>query len=348
MPHVLIAGCTGSGKSVCLNSIILSLLLTKTPEEVKLILVDPKMVELSTFKEIPHLMCPVVTDMKKAASVLEWAMTQMDQRYSYLAGAGVRHIRTYNQLGSEEIIKRFELEGASEEERAKIPFRMPYIIIIVDELADLMMVGAKDVEHCITRLAQKSRAVGIHIILATQRPSVDVITGLIKSNLPARISFQVSSKVDSRTILDQNGAEKLLGRGDMLYLPPTTAKLVRAQGTYVSDVEIRRIIDFLKERATQKFYHELVQIRGASAQSNAEKDDLYNEAVRIILETERGSVSLLQRRLEIGYSRAARLIDMMYEDGIVGEYKGSQAREVLLSLEEWEENTGNTGERDEA
>jgi len=344
MPHLLIAGCTGSGKSVCLNSIISSVLLTKTPDEVKLILIDPKMVELSTFKEIPHLMCPVVTDMKKATSVLEWAMGKMDQRYSFLARAGVRYIRSYNQLAPEEITKRFELENATEQEKAKIPFKMPYIIIIIDELADLMMVGPKEIEHYVTRLAQKSRAVGIHIVMATQRPSVDVITGLIKSNLPSRIAFQVSSKVDSRTILDQNGAEKLLGRGDMLYLPPASAKLVRAQGTYVSETEIRKLIDFLKERAVQKFFHELVQIRGQSEQSGSEKDELYDEAVRIILESQRGSVSLLQRRLEIGYTRAARLIDMMYEDGIVGEYKGSQAREVLMSLDEWEENAP---ERDE-
>jgi S-DNA-T family DNA segregation ATPase FtsK/SpoIIIE len=339
MPHLLIAGTTGSGKSVCLNAIISSLLLTRTPDEVKLILIDPKMVELATFKEIPHLICPVVTDMKKATSVLEWAMGKMDERYSYLARAGVRFIRSYNQLGESEIIKRLELESASDEEIARIPFKMPYIIIIVDELADLMMVGPKEIELFITRLAQKSRAVGIHMVLATQRPSVDVITGLIKSNLPSRIAFQVSSKVDSRTILDQNGAEKLLGSGDMLYLPPATAKLVRAQGTYVSEQEIRRLIDFLKERAVQKFFHELVQMRGSPDQENFEKDELYNDAVRIILETQRGSVSLLQRRLEIGYTRAARLIDMMYEDGIVGEYKGSQAREVLLSLEEWEETS---------
>jgi len=336
MPHLLIAGCTGSGKSVCLNSIILSVLLNRTPDEVRFLLVDPKMVELSTFKDIPHLICPVLTDMKKAASVLEWAVSKMDERYNLLARAGVRNIRTYNQIPKEELLRRLELEGAAEEEKAEVPLRMPYIIIVVDELADLMMVAAKDIEAYVTRLAQKSRAVGIHIVMATQRPSVDVITGLIKSNLPCRVSFQVSSKVDSRTILDQNGAEKLLGRGDMLFIPPGSARLIRAQGTFVSDEEIKKVIAYLTEHCPQVFSRELFQLRGTSQIRPGERDELYDEAVRIILETQRGSVSLLQRRLEIGYSRAARLIDMMYEEGIVGEYKGSQAREVLFTLEEWE------------
>ncbi|GAX59641.1 ATPase FtsK/SpoIIIE and related proteins [Candidatus Scalindua japonica] len=334
MPHLLVAGTTGSGKSVCLNSIILSMLLFQRPEELKLILIDPKMVEFSSFKDIPHLIAPVVTDMKKAAGILEWAVTKMDERYSLLARAGVRDLKSYNKLSDSEKRKRLDPEGDTG--LGDIPLFMPCMVIVVDELADLMMVASKEVEASIIRLAQKSRAVGIHLVVATQRPSVDVITGLIKSNLPSRISFHVFSKVDSRTILDQNGAEKLLGKGDMLFLPPGTSKLSRVQGVYVSDDEINRIVDFLKDMSKPEFSPELKVWQGSLKESNATKDELYEEAVRIILETQRGSVSLLQRRLEIGYSRAARLIDLMAEDSIVGEYKGSQAREVFVTLDEWE------------
>ncbi|HHT9130160.1 MAG TPA: DNA translocase FtsK 4TM domain-containing protein [Candidatus Brocadiaceae bacterium] len=334
MPHLLIAGTTGSGKSVCLNSIILSILFLRYPNEVQLLLVDPKMVEFSLFREIPHLISPVVTDMKKAAAVLEWAVNKMEERYALLASVGVKHINGYNRLGTSEIKKRLNPEGDANLE--DVPFYLPHIVIIVDELADLMMVASKEVEASVTRLSQKSRAVGIHLILATQRPSVDVITGLIKSNLPSRISFFVPSKVDSRTILDQNGAEKLLGSGDMLFLPPGTSKLVRVQGAYVSDEEVKDVVEYLKKHAAPQFSPELKCWKGTSDKQNSDKDYLYNEAVRIILETQRGSVSLLQRRLEIGYSRAAKLIDLMAEDGIVGEYKGSQAREVFLTLEEWD------------
>jgi S-DNA-T family DNA segregation ATPase FtsK/SpoIIIE len=334
MPHLLIAGTTGSGKSVCLNAVILSILLLRFPEDIQLLLVDPKMVEFSLFREIPHLISPVVTDMKKAAAVLEWAVNKMEERYALLASVGVKHINGYNKLGRDEIRRRLNPE--QDEDISDVPVHLPHIVIVVDELADLMMVASKEVESSVIRLSQKSRAVGIHLILATQRPSVDVITGLIKSNLPSRISFYVASKVDSRTILDQNGAEKLLGSGDMLFLPPGTSKLVRVQGAYVSDEEVRAIVDYLKGCAAPKFNPELKSWKGASDKENNAKDDLYNEAVRIILETQRGSVSLLQRRLEIGYSRAAKLIDMMAEDGIVGEYKGSQAREVFLTLEEWD------------
>ncbi|MCF6158529.1 MAG: DNA translocase FtsK [wastewater metagenome] len=334
MPHLLIAGTTGSGKSVCLNSIILSILFLRHPPDVQLLLVDPKMVEFSMFREIPHLISPVVTDMKKAAAVLEWAVNKMEERYALLASVGVKHINGYNKLGMDEIKNRLNPEGDAHLD--DIPFHLPHIVIVVDELADLMMVASKEVEGSVIRLSQKSRAVGIHLILATQRPSVNVITGLIKSNLPSRISFYVASKVDSRTILDQNGAEKLLGGGDMLFLPPGTSKLVRVQGAFVSDEEVRDVVAYLRKRAAPQFNPELKGWKGVSDTDNRAKDNLYNEAVRIILETQRGSVSLLQRRLEIGYSRAAKLIDMMAEDGIVGEYKGSQAREVFLTLEEWD------------
>ena len=335
MPHCLIAGATGSGKSVCINSLILSLLLTQRPDQLKLLLVDPKMVEFSAFQSLPHLMAPVLTDMKKATSVLEWATVKMDERYSILARAGARNITTFNNLGEDKIRERLEVDDDAVVD--DFPFFLPYIIIIIDELADLMMVSGKEVENSIIRLAQKSRAVGIHLIIATQRPSVDVITGLIKSNLPSRIALQVAQKVDSRTILDRNGAEKLLGKGDMLFLPPGSSKLIRAQGTFVSDEEIRRVVNALEEQAQPIFDHELVRQRSAPDKQPWERDELYVEAVRIVAESQRGSVSLLQRRLTIGYSRAARLVDMMAEMGLVGEYKGSQAREVYITPEEWED-----------
>lgn len=334
MPHLLIAGTTGSGKSVCLNSIILSILYLRHPVDVQLLLVDPKMVEFSLFREIPHLISPVVTDMKKAAAVLEWAVNKMEERYALLASVGVKHINGYNKLGVSEIRNRLNPDGDANLD--DVPLHLPHIVIVVDELADLMMVASKEVESSVIRLSQKSRAVGIHLILATQRPSVDVITGLIKSNLPSRISFYVASKVDSRTILDQNGAEKLLGSGDMLFSPPGTSKLVRVQGAYVSDEELKKVVVYLRKCAAPQFNPELKSWKGALGKGNNERDNLYHDAVRIVLETQRGSVSLLQRRLEIGYSRAAKLVDLMAEDGIVGEYKGSQAREVFLTLEDWE------------
>jgi S-DNA-T family DNA segregation ATPase FtsK/SpoIIIE len=338
MPHLLIAGATGSGKSVCMNSIIMTFLMTQSPEDVKLLLIDPKMVELSAFRDIPHLMSPVLTDMKKAAAVLEWATHKMDERYSLLANVGVRNIAGYNALGEKEIRKRLDAEP--DDDLEGVPFRMPYIVIIIDELADLMMVSAKDVENTITRLAQKSRAVGIHLIVATQRPSVDVVTGLIKANLPSRLAFQTASRIDARTILDRNGPEKLLGQGDMLFMPPGTAKLIRGQGTFTSDEEIKRVVGFLSERARPRFDQELMRPQTLIEGNAADLDPLYDEAVRIIVESQRGSVSLLQRKLGIGYSRASRLIDIMGNMGIVGDYKGSQAREVLLSLEEFEAQQG--------
>ena len=340
MPHLLIAGATGSGKSVCLNSIIVTTLMLHRPENVRLILVDPKMVDLGMFECIPHLLTPVVTDMKRAPYVLEWATKVMDERYDWLARAGVRHITQYNKLGEEVIAQRLGDDFDYDEE--EVPFHMPYIVIVVDELADMMMVASKEVEVSITRLAQKSRAVGIHIVLATQRPSVDVITGLIKSNLPTRISFQVTSKVDSRTILDRNGAEKLLGCGDLLFVPPGTSDLVRVQGTYVSDPEIKKVAEFVKRQGRPAYLMNVKQLgRDDDAPTDEySPDDLYDDACRVVLESRRGSVSLLQRKLEIGYTRSARLVDMMAVEGIVGGYKGSKAREVIMTLEEWEEQRG--------
>ncbi len=337
MPHMLIAGTTGSGKSVCMNSIIMSFLFTKKPDELKLVLVDPKMVEMAMFKNIPHLMCPVVTEMAKAAAILEWAVTKMDERYELLAEAGVRDIGGYNELGWDELKERMEPE--TEEEEARIPKKLPYMVFVIDELADLMMTN-KEVETSIVRIAQKARAVGIHLILATQRPQANVVTGLIKSNMPCRIAFKVASGMDSRIVLDQKGGELLLGHGDMLFLSPRSSKLTRAQGTLVDDSEIRKTVKFLKTISQQNFEPSLVQIKTGGAMGGeadvADRDPLFNQAVDIVIETQRGSVSLLQRRLTIGYSRASRLIEQIAAAGLIGEYKGSQAREVTITAEEWE------------
>jgi S-DNA-T family DNA segregation ATPase FtsK/SpoIIIE len=335
MPHCLIAGTTGSGKSVCINTIIMSIMYTQRPDYVKLILVDPKVVEMAPFKDIPHLMCPVINDTGRATSVLEWACEKMDERYEFLAEAGVRNIAGYNKLNREELIERFKPD--SPEEEAKIPKHLPYIVVIIDELADLMMTSGKEVEHAIVRLAQKARAIGIHLIVATQRPQATVVTGLIKSNMPSKIAFRMNSKMDSRIVLDQNGAEVLLGQGDMLYLPPGASKPIRSQGTYVDDREIKESVRLVRSMAEAQYEPELVQIRSKiGIDGEMEKDELFDDAVRIVLETKRGSVSLLQRRLTIGYSRASRLIEMMAAAGIVGDYKGSQAREAMLTVEEWE------------
>jgi S-DNA-T family DNA segregation ATPase FtsK/SpoIIIE len=335
MPHCLIAGTTGSGKSVCINTIIMSIMYLQRPDRVKLILVDPKVVEMAPFKDIPHLMCPVINDTGRATSVLEWACEKMDERYEFLAEAGVRNIKDYNLMTQEELIERFQ--PGSPEEEAKIPKHLPYIVIIIDELADLMMTSGKEVESFIVRLAQKSRAVGIHLILATQRPAATVVTGLIKSNMPTRISFRVQSRMDSRIVMDQNGAELLLGQGDMLFMPPGASKPIRSQGTYIDDKEIRDSVKLVKTLADAQYEPELVQIKSSiNANGEMEKDELFDDAVRIVLETKRGSVSLLQRRLTIGYSRASRLIEQMAQTGIVGDYKGSQAREAMLTLEEWD------------
>ncbi len=335
MPHLLIAGTTGSGKSVCLNAVIVSLLMMKRPDHVKMIIIDPKMVEMSQFKEIPHLMCPIVTDLARAEKILDWAVTKMEERYAILAEAGVKNISDYNRLGKREVYRR--LSPTSEAEKARIAARLPYVVIVIDELADLMMTSAKEVEHHLCRLAQKSRAVGIHIIVATQRPEAKVVTGLIKSNLPARICFRVASRLDSRIVLDQNGGEVLMGQGDLLFLPPGSHKLMRAQGTFLEDSEVRAVIDDLASRAKPEFHPELVRIKTVrSPDRNLLKDPLFDEAVRIIIESKRGSVSLLQRRLTIGYSRASRLVDQMADAGIVGDFKGSQARQVLITLDQWD------------
>ncbi len=333
MPHLLIAGTTGSGKSVCINSIIMSILMTRRPDEVKMILIDPKMVEMAIFDMIPHLMCPPVTDIKRSEQILSWATTKMDERYELLAEAQVRNIASYNKLGAEEIVSRFK--PSTPEEEAKIPKRLPHLVIVIDELADLMMTAGKEIEAYIVRLAQKSRAVGIHLVVATQRPQATVVTGLIKSNMPCRIGFRVASRMDSRIILDQNGAETLLGQGDMLFLKPGTSDLMRAQGGFVDDKEVRVVVKFLKEVAQPQFHPELMQLNRIDT-SAMTKDDLFDEAVRIVLETKRGSVSLLQRRLSIGYARASRIIELMAASGFLGEYKGSQAREVTMTVDEYE------------
>ncbi|MDB5289919.1 MAG: spoIIIE, partial [Phycisphaerales bacterium] len=319
----------------CINTIIMSVMYLQRPDVVKLILIDPKVVEMAPFKDIPHLMCPVINDTARATSVLEWACTKMDERYEFLAEAGVRNLKGYNSLTQEELVERFQ-PGTPEEE-AKIPKKLPYIVVIVDELADLMMTSGKEVESHIVRLAQKARAVGIHLILATQRPQATVVTGLIKANMPSKIAFRVSSKMDSRIVLDQNGAEVLLGQGDMLYLPPGASKPVRSQGTFIDDREIRDSVKIVKSLAEAQYEPELVQIKAAgSVDEEAAKDELFDQAVRVVLETKRGSVSLLQRRLTVGYSRASRLIEAMASAGILGSYKGSQAREVNITVEEWE------------
>ena len=344
MPHLLIAGRTGTGKSVCLNTLIVSMLMTRSPDQVKMLMIDPKMVELSPYSRIPHLMHPVITDMKKAEAVLGWAVGKMEERYQLLSAVGVRHIDSYNKLGREKILKKLGLDEGTEE-AATIPVSMPFIVIVADEMADMMMTSGKDVEGHIIRLAQKSRAVGIHLVLATQKPTVDVITGLIKSNLPARISFQVASRMDSRVVLDEMGADKLLGKGDMLYMAPETSCLLRAQGTYVSDDEVTKVIEFFADQEPQ-YDEELIALKAAPTATKGgkgasteprERDEVYEEAVEVVIREGRGSVSLLQRSLGVGYGRGARLIDWMAEDGIVGGYNGSQAREVVMSMDDWDE-----------
>ena len=339
MPHLLIAGTTGSGKSVCINTILASLLLTRSPHDVRLILVDPKMVELQAFSNVPHLMLPVVSDMRQATNVLLWAVEKMEGRYELFKNANVRDIKNYNALGEEKLRER--MGELFNEERT--PRHVPFIVIVIDEMADLMMTSKKEAELTITRLAQKSRAVGIHVIVATQRPSTDVITGVLKGNLPTRIAFQVASKIDSRVILDTMGAEKLLGQGDMLYTPPQSSQIRRVQGALIEDQEIGAIVEFVSKDSAAHFNQELVQTATGTAPagqtaSGADQDELFDEAVRVILKSRRGSASLLQRALGIGYTRASRLIDIMTAEGIVGEHKGSKAREVLMSLEDWEEN----------
>jgi len=313
MPHLLIAGATGSGKTVCLNGVITALLYNAAPEDLKFLMIDPKRVELAYFDNLPHLVAPVVKDAKKAAHALEWVTGEMDKRFDMFAAASVRNIEGYNAIQKSE----------------KLP-KLPYIIVVIDELHDLMLVAQQDVESIITRIAQLSRAVGIHMIIATQRPSVDVITGVIKANLPARISFKVASKVDSRTVIDMNGAEKLLGMGDMLFIEPGNPKPVRAQGSLVSDEEILRVTEFIKSQRKPDFVDDILKVDEKTQYKRFEKDEVYDEAVRLVIQTKQASVSMLQRRLGVGYTRAARLIDMMEDSGVVGSYQGSKPREILI------------------
>ena len=312
-----------------------------------MLMIDPKMVELSGYGRLPHLMHPVITDMKKAEAILGWAVEKMEERYSLLAKVGVRHINSYNDLGREEVLRRLEID--EDDGPTDVPDKLPFIVIVADEMADLMMTAGKDVEQHIIRLAQKSRAVGIHLILATQKPTVDVITGLIKSNLPARLSFQVASKTDSRVVLDENGADKLLGNGDMLFLWPGTSTLIRGQGTYLSDAEIDRVCDHCSSGGEQQFVGELMNLKvetegegggDLDVENMRKKDDLYESAIEVVVREGRGSLSLIQRCLGIGYGRAARLIDYMAEDGIVGQYNGSKSRDVLITMAQWQQMQG--------
>jgi S-DNA-T family DNA segregation ATPase FtsK/SpoIIIE len=332
MPHLLVAGATGSGKTVCIKTILASLLFTKTPEELQLVLVDPKMVELSILNDIPHLITPVVTDPKKAATALNWLISEMEERYRLFAQLRVRNIEVYNESVENGEIEMPEEEGV-ESSSMDLIRKLPYIVCVIDELADLMMLARNEVEDAIMRLAQLARAVGIHLIIATQRPSVNVLTGVIKANFPVRIAFQVSSKVDSRCILDEMGAERLIGKGDMLYLPPGTAAPTRIQGAFVSDREMNALISYLKSQAPPQYRDEIENFgRGGEAIEDfaSETDELLDDAVRVVLETGQASISMVQRRLRVGYTRAARLIDIMELKGIVGPHLGSKAREILV------------------
>jgi S-DNA-T family DNA segregation ATPase FtsK/SpoIIIE len=352
MPHLLIAGTTGSGKSVGINAMVLSLLYKSTAEHVRLIMIDPKMLELSVYEGIPHLLAPVVTDMKQAANALRWSVAEMERRYQLMSALGVRNIAGYNRKVKDadadgkpirDPIMMMRAANDPSIDQTTIPNleALPFVVVIIDELADLMMIVGKKVEELIARLAQKARASGIHLILATQRPSVDVITGLIKANIPTRIAFQVSARVDSRTILDQMGAESLLGHGDMLYLPPGTAIPTRVHGAFVSDQEVHRVVQALKKNAAPKYLdavlvgpsQPLLGISGeedeAGGSADTEQDPLYDEAVQIVVRERKASISYVQRRLKIGYNRSARLIEAMEAAGVVGPLQSNGAREVL-------------------
>ena len=344
MPHALVAGTTGSGKSVAINTMILSLLYRATPKEVRMIMIDPKMLELSVYEGIPHLLTPVVTDMKEASNALRWAVAEMERRYKLMSKMGVRNLAGFNQLINDADAKGesirdpfFVLERPLEEgEEFPVLTTLPSIVIVIDELADMMMIVGKKVEELIARLAQKARAAGIHLILATQRPSVDVLTGLIKANVPTRISFQVSSRIDSRTILDQGGAETLLGNGDMLFLPSGTSIPIRAHGAFVDDHEVHRVVEFLKETGPADYLDEITQERsdnsdgfGGLSDTDSETDALYDEAVQFVTETRKASISSVQRRFKVGYNRAARMIEDMEAAGVVSPAESNGSREVL-------------------
>ncbi len=335
MPHLLVAGATGAGKTVCVKTLLASLLCTRTPDELQLMLIDPKMVELSIFNDIPHLITPVVIDPKKAASALNWLIVEMEERYRLFAHLRVRNIEVYNQSVENGEIEMVGEEGEENADSVDAIRKLPYIVCVIDELADLMMLARAEVEDAIGRLAQLARAVGIHLIIATQRPSVDVLTGVIKANFPCRISFQVSSRVDSRCILDEIGAERLIGKGDMLYLPAGQSKPNRIQGAFVSDAEMNGLIAYLKTQAPPQYRDEIANFgknKDSMEEIGDQDDELFDDAIRVVLETGQASISMVQRRLRVGYTRAARLIDMMEMRGIVGPHSGSKAREILVTV----------------
>jgi len=335
MPHMLVAGATGAGKTVCTNTMITGLLMSKTPDELRLLLVDPKIVEFAMYNDLPHLVAPVITDPKKVALGLRWAINEMEKRYKLFAKVGVRNIEGYNHR--EVVTQEDMFDGGSDDaKKAQPPAKIPYIVIIIDELADLMLVDQAGIENNVARLAQLSRAVGIHMILSTQRPSVNVITGTIKANFPARIAFQVAQKTDSRTILDQAGAEKLLGKGDLLFVPPGANKMIRAQGAFTQDDEMKKVVDFVKAQAGPAFDVEIkekLEKKVIGSVDTGEDDEMLSQAIEIIRETRRASTSSLQRRLRIGYTRAARMIDILEERGMVGPPRGSDPREILIDLD---------------
>jgi S-DNA-T family DNA segregation ATPase FtsK/SpoIIIE len=335
MPHLLIAGSTGTGKSVSVNAMLSSILFRASPDDVRLIMIDPKRLELGMYEDIPHLLTPVVVDPKLASNALRWAVREMEERYKTLAAVGVRNIEQYNRNIKQALSEK---QGPIVDKHGNEVKALPFIVVLIDELADLMMVASNEVEESICRLAQMARAVGIHLILATQRPSVDVITGLIKANLPARISFRVSSKIDSRTILDGNGAEQLLGRGDMLYLPPASSRFVRLHGPYISEQESARLASFLRKQGKPTYDETITaEDKQTAGELEFEKDDLYDEAARIVVSSGQASISYLQRRLRIGFSRAARLVDMMEAEGLVSGGAGGKAREVLVKKDYFDE-----------
>ena len=347
IPHLLVAGATGTGKSISINAMILSMLFKASPQDVQFIMIDPKMLELTVYENLPHMIVPVVTDAKKAAAALFWAMDEMDRRYRLMRDKGARSIDHYNRILEKEMSDKRgvielrqseqpdggqeqEIGGDLEEKAPLVHERLARIVIVVDELADLMMSVGRDIEEYITRLAQKARAAGIHMILATQRPSVDVITGLIKANFPARISFQVTSRVDSRTILDSIGSERLLGDGDMLFLPPGTARISRVHGAYVSDQEIRKVVEFINQQAKPRYRPDVFEAKKEieSGDVDEDYDEMYDMAVELVTETQQASISMIQRRLRVGYNRAARMIEQMERDGVVGPADGAKPREV--------------------
>jgi S-DNA-T family DNA segregation ATPase FtsK/SpoIIIE len=356
MPHLLVAGTTGSGKSVCINALIASMLYRFTPEELRFIMIDPKVVELQHYTSLPHLAFPVVTDPKKVLLALRWVIDEMEKRYKIFARAGVRNITSFNARPAKKTQKELDLEGAApsapeemgrdsarpsmkvpRDDELPIPDKIPYIVVIIDELADLMQTAPADVESAIARITQMARAAGIHIIVATQTPRADVITGVIKANIPSRIAFQVASKIDSRVILDENGADRLLGQGDMLYLPPSTSRLIRAQGVLVTDEEIHRVVEFVGTQSPPAFdaeMHEKLQAAAAPTEEVSDEDEeLVEKCLEIIRQEKRASTSLLQRRLRLGYTRAARIVDILEQRGILGPGEGAKPREILVDLD---------------